>query len=233
MGHGLGQEGVGGPLVADVGRGAVAAEHDRVIGQRKDDPRERLQQGSIGAAREVGTADAAGEDEVTGEEHRGRLAPPEFHRLRRGERHRTGRVARREVDPQPDPGKVEHLPAGQLPDVVGLGPLQAAEQGDALRQPHGRPGVGELAAVRWVYVGGDVARAAHGHHRERVVEVPVGEDHGDRLEAVLAQARVDVVVRADARVDDDAFLPRAGRHDVAVRIGGTCGEAVDQHDNRG
>ena len=48
-------------------------------------------------------------------------------------------------------------------------------------------------------------------------EVMLGDHLGDTGSGVLA------------RIDDQALLPGSGRHDVAVRGPGTCGEAGDQH----
>ena len=68
-----------------------------------------------------------------------------------------------------------------------------------------------------------------GRHRVDVVEVAVGEQHRGGLEPVLGEHVAQRVLDADARVDDEALLPRAGREDVAVGREGGGGEGDGEH----
>ena len=81
-------------------------------------------------------------------------------------------------------------------------------------------------------VGVDVRRgvaAAHRRHRVDVVDVAVGEQHRGRPEPVLGEHVAQGLLDPDARVDDDALLPRAGRQDVAVGAEGGSGEGDGEH----
>jgi len=57
----------------------------------------------------------------------------------------------------------------------------------------------------------------------------MGQQHRHRLQAVLAQQRVELLLDADAGVDHDALLALAGGDDVAVGPEGLRGEAADEH----
>ena len=83
-------------------------------------------------------------------------------------------------------------------------------------------------AVVGVDVGRGVA-AAHRRHRVDVVDVAVGEQHRGRPEPVLGEHVAQGLLDPDARVDDDALLPRAGREDVAVGAEGGSGEGDGEH----
>ena len=73
---------------------------------------------------------------------------------------------------------------------------------------------------------------ATGRHGPHVVDVAVGEQHGDRLEPVFADDLGDAVGRILAGVDDHALGAGTRRHDVAVRGPGTRREAGNQHSLR-
>ncbi len=90
-------------------------------------------------------------------------------------------------------------------------------------------GSASCARVVRVDIGRDAARPAHGTDGERVVEVPVREQHGDRTEPVLGQDLLKVCLDPDARVDDHAVLAGTGRDDVAVGRESLRGEAHDEH----
>jgi len=62
-----------------------------------------------------------------------------------------------------------------------------------------------------------------------VVQVPVGQQHRDRLQPVLVEERVELVGDADAGVDDDALLALCGRDDPAVRPEGGRLETPYEH----
>ena len=94
---------------------------------------------------------------------------------------------------------------------------------------HARHRVGEQVAVARVDPGGGVVGAGDGRHAPHVVDVAVGHQHRDGLEAVLAHDLGDALGGVLAGVDDDALGTRAGGHDVAVRAPRTCGEAGDEH----
>jgi hypothetical protein len=64
-----------------------------------------------------------------------------------------------------------------------------------------------------------------------VVDVPVGHQHRDRLEVVLAHHLRDAVGGVLAGVDHDALAAGAGRDDVAVGAPRSCGKAGDEHED--
>jgi hypothetical protein len=125
----------------------------------------------------------------------------------------------------------EHVAVGERLDVVGLGPLQAAtEERRRLRRDAGQ-WVGHHEVVSGVQVRRDAPCAADRRDRERVVEVPVGQQHRYRLQPVLAQHLVQLVDHVDAGVDDDRVLAGPGSHDVAVGAERGGGEAGDEHEH--
>ena len=111
----------------------------------------------------------------------------------------------------------------------GSAKVSDAEQRRPDRHADARPRVGELAAVGGVDVGGDVTGLADRQHREGVVEVAVGEQHGHRVQLVLGDELVQLRDDADARVDDDALLAGTGGDHPAVRGGRVRREPGDEH----
>ena len=215
------------PLAADGGRRAVAGQHDGVVGQREDLVPQAGQHPGHAAARQVGAADRAGEEHVTGEAELFGL--PGRAGAGQPEQHRPAGMARGVVDGDLQAGQRQRRPVGQLRDVVGLGVRQpAAEQrGEVHRERLGR--VGQQLPVLRVHVRRDAARAADRCDGEGVVEVAVGEQHGGRVQAVLGEYGVEPVEHPDAGVDHHALLPRRGRHHVAVGAEGVRGKAGHEH----
>ena len=62
-----------------------------------------------------------------------------------------------------------------------------------------------------------------------VVEVAVGQEDRRRPQPVLGEHVAQGLLDADARVDDEALLPRAGCEDVAVGAEGGGGEGDGEH----
>jgi hypothetical protein len=62
-----------------------------------------------------------------------------------------------------------------------------------------------------------------------VIEVSVGEQDGNRMQAVPGNDLVELSGDPDARVDDDALLAGSGRDHVAVRVGRVGRETRDEH----
>ena len=133
------------------------------------------------------------------------------------------------IDRDLETGEAQRGAVGQLRDVVRLRVRQAAAE--QRRQVHAQAlgRVGQHLPVGRVHIRRDPARAAHRRDREGVVEVPVGEQDRCRVQAVLGQHRVQLIQHADARVDHQALLPRAGGHDVAVGAEGLGRKAGDEH----
>ena len=137
------------------------------------------------------------------------------------------------VDDHVQAGQLEALAVGQLGHVVGFGELVLpAEQHRGALAGDARHRVGEQVSVGRVDPGGRVVRPRDRGDRPHVVDVPVGEQYGDRLEPVLADDVGDAGRGVLAGVDDDALGPGAGGDDVAVRGPRACGEAGDQHPGR-
>ena len=95
----------------------------------------------------------------------------------------------------------------------------------------------EEYAVTFERIGGmdprrGVVAARDGRDAPHVVEVSVGDQHGNRLEAVLAHHLGHTVGGVLAGVDDDALRPRRRGGDVTVGAPGTCGESGDEHSGR-
>ena len=223
------QERVGGALAADRGLLAVPGQHHDVVGQGEHLGAQGLEHRGVVAAGQVGAPDRAGEEQVAGEHHLGDVVGL----VRRTEGDRALGVARRVVDGDREAGQLEALPVGELGDVVGLDELVApAEQhrgglaGDAGHR------VGEQVTVGGVDPGGGVVGARDRGHRPHVVDVAVGEQDGDGLEAVLADDLGDAGGGVLAGVDDHALRAGAGGHDVAVGGPRTRWEPGDQHPGR-
>ena len=73
-------------------------------------------------------------------------------------------------------------------------------------------------------------RAAHRDDRGDMVDVAVGEDDGDGLEAMLPERFLDALGGLVARVDDHALLTRGGGDQIAVGPPGPGGEPGNKHD---
>ncbi len=63
-----------------------------------------------------------------------------------------------------------------------------------------------------------------------MVEVAVGEDDGDGLEAMLSDRFLDAFGGLMARVDDHALLTGGGGDEITVRPPGPGGEPGNEHD---
>ncbi len=203
-------------------------------GQGQDDVAQGALHRGVVAAGEVGAPDRAGEQHVAGDdrpveplaggqpvgddverEHRRPLGVPG------GVEHLEGQPRQLEaltVDDLDDPLRL--APRGPLPEL-GLEHRQGARVHRAER-------VVEAVAVVGVDVGRGLA-PAHRRHRVDVVEVAVGEQHGGRPEPVLREDAAQGVLDPDARVDDEALLPRPGGQDVAVGAEGGGGEGDGEH----
>ena len=157
------QEGVGGALAADGGRGAMAAQHDRLIRKREQLPANARDQGVVVPAGEVGAADRAGEEGITGKDD----SSPTRLTLSGG---MAGRVAHREPvagDHDGVPGRQRVMrrrrrrqPEAEPEALLGEGVVEGAIP---RVKPDGRPGGG-------VHLG----------HADDVVEMGVGEPDGPR-----------------------------------------------------
>ena len=201
-------------------------QHDDVVGERQDLVGQAAQHRRVVAAGQVGAADGAGEEEVAGE-HQLRDV---LLRVRRAERHRALGVAGGVVDDEPQAGQLELGEVRQLAHVVGLGPrVVAAEQHLGGLGAHPGHRVAEQVAVAGVDPGGRVVGAGDRRDAPHVVDVPVGDEHADGLEAVLAHHLGDAVGGVLAGIDDHALAAGTRRHDVAVGPPGSGGEASDEH----
>ena len=201
-------------------------QHDDVVGQRQHLAGEAAQHRGVVAAREVGAADGAGEEQVAGEHHLGHVLLG----VRRTERHRALGVPGRVVDDERQARELELGEVGQLAYVVGLGPgVVAAEQHLGRLAAHPGHRVAQQVAVAGVDPGGRVVRARDRRHAPHVVDVPVGDQHAHRLEPVLTDDLLDALGRVLARVDDHALGTGTRGHDVAVGPPGSGGEASDEH----
>ncbi len=131
------------------------------------------------------------------------------------------------------PASSSSSPSTQVADVVRLPRRQHAvghrREQVARLAADARHRVGEQAPVVRVEVRRDASGAADRDDRPHVVDVAVREQDSDRGEPVLADGVLDALDRVLARVDDDALLPRRGRHDPAVGAPRTGGEADDEH----
>ncbi len=207
--------------------GAVAGQHDGVVGQREDLVAQAGEHGRHAPARQVGAADRPGEEDVTGEAQL--VGLPARPGARQPEQHRPAGMARGVVDGDLQAGEREGGAVGQLRHVLRLGVAQPAaeERCQVGREALGR--VGQHLPVIGVHVGGDAARTADRRDREGVVEVAVGEQHGGRMQAVLGEQRVELVEHPDAGVDHHALLPRRGGDHVAVGAEGVRGKAGHEH----
>jgi hypothetical protein len=141
-------------------------------------------------------------------------------------------VTRSVTDREVQAGQRDLLAVAELFDVVRLGERDAAEQRGPDRHAHTRPRVGELRPVGRMDVGGHVARLADREHGEGVVEVPVGEQHRDRMQVVVGDDLVELAADADAGIDDDALLAGCGREHPAVGGGRLGRETRDEHGRR-
>jgi len=189
----------------------VPAQHLGLIGQRQADPGQALQDRGVVPAGQVGTADRPGEQQVAAEQ-RARLVGG-----RQPEGHRAGGVPGRVVHGDLDPGQVEHGPVGQFPDVVGLAEGDPAEQPLARLQREPAARVGQQRPVVRVNVGRDVPGPAHRGHGPDVIDVAVREQDRGRLQPEPLDRLLDALLRVLAGIDDQALLPRRGRHQVTVR----------------
>ena len=117
------------------------------------------------------------------------------------------------------PASSSTAPSVSSRDVVRLGATAAGRRRTAPGLAPTGPASGRRAAPRssgWI-LGRDALGAAHRRHREDVVDVAVGEQHGDRAAAGARRARSSRSAdHLDAGVDDDALLARPGGQDVAV-----------------
>ena len=120
------------------------------------------------------------------------------------------------VHHQFDTGQPQRHPVGKLDHIVGLGEGQPAEQLLAHLQREALGGVGEQVAVGRVDVGGNALGTAHGRYRPDVVDVAMGRQHRHRPQAVLGEQFRDTRLGVLPGVDDDALLPRARGHHIAV-----------------
>ena len=207
--------GLAGSLPAHRGRGPVAGEHERGVGQRQHDVAQGALHRRVVATGQVGAADGPGEEHVTadhgavqpllGRQPRGHGVEPEHDRALGV----PGRVQHLHLEP----GEVQHLAVGDLDDPLGLAPrgalpellLQHLEQAghDVVQR------VVQAVAVVGVDVRRRVAAADRGH-RVDVVDVPVGQQHRGRPEPVLGEHVAQGLLDADAGVDDEALLPGPG-----------------------
>jgi hypothetical protein len=156
-----------------------------------------------------GPADRPREQHIPGQAQAG-LA------IRKAKQDRAPGVAGGVLDRDLQAGDLDRAAVRQLGHVVGLGVRQriAEHAAQVARHPLGR--VGEQRAVAGMDVRGDAARAAYRCHRERVVDVAVGQQHRGRPQPVLGQHRLEPVEHSDAGVHDQALLPRSGGEQVAV-----------------
>jgi hypothetical protein len=203
---------------------AVSGEDHGLVLERQAHACQRPQQGVVVAPGKIGTSYGAGEEQVPREQHRRQL------RCGGGaEGHRPPGMARGVVDGELQPGQLQHAAVGEHPDVVGFADGQLAHQQRAQRASERPLRVGEHVAVLRVDPGRDPARAADRDDRGDVVDVPVGEQHRDRLQAVLADGFLDPGGGLVAGIDDDALLTGGRGDQVAVGAPGPCGKTGDEH----
>ncbi len=209
--------------------GAVARQHHRLVGHRQDHRGQRASASAPSCHRA------------------GRCARSS----RRTARRRTAAAAgvgspstscpgrRKTTDPAVCPG-AKSMPMRRPASSSGAAGSSSRTSSGALhsrRPPNscGRPGgevlhrVLELVAVVGVDPRRDALRPADRRDGEGVVEVAVRQQDRDRLQPVLAQDLVELGLDADARVDDDALLPRTGCDHVAVGVEGLGREPADEH----
>ncbi len=126
-------------------------------------------------------------------------------------------MARPMVDDQFEAGQLQDGAVGELADVVGLAELQPAEHLLA----HGAEATARIAQqnpIIGMNPGGNFTSAANRTDRPDVVDVPMGQDHRDRLQPVLADQLVEALFSVLTWVDDHAFLARGWRDDIAVGL---------------
>src|SRR5207248_5921200 len=93
--------------------------------------------------------------------------------------------------------------------------------------------VGQQVPVVRVDVGGDPPCAADRRDRERVVQVPVCQHHGGRVQPVFFEHLLQPVHHADARVDHHAPLTGRGCDHITVGTEGGGGHGCDEHASEG
>ena len=225
---GLGEEGVPRQLAADARLLTVTRQDDHLLRLRQDHLRQGPHHGVCVPARQIGTADRAGEEQVPRVHDRGHIT------IGVGDENRgAGRVSGGMPDTETQPCQLHIGLVRELSHVIGLGELQAPA-GHLLEHDAGVTGdpghrVGQQVSVSGMNVGRNVARLTHRGHRPHVVQVPVCHQHRDRLQPVLPDHLVDSRHGILPGVDHDALLPRTGGHDEAVRTPGAGGETCDQH----
>ena len=140
-------------------------------------------------------------------------------------------MARRVLDDEVDAGDGERVVVADLADVGRLGEGQILHTQDrrAGGDATGRPRIGQLGPVGRVDEGRHVARLADRDDRERVVDVAVGEQDGDRVQAVVLDDLVELIDDADTGVDHDALLTFASGDDVTVRSRDQRWETGEEH----
>ena len=94
--------------------------------------------------------------------------------------------------------------------------------------PHRSKRIDQQLPIIGVHPADRLVLTAQRSHRKHVVEVPVGQQRRNRMEAVLTD-HVNSVRRVHAWIDDDA-LPADGSSDhIAVGLPGPGGERRDKH----
>ena len=131
------------------------------------------------------------------------------------------------------PASSRSWPSAELLDPVRLGEgVLAAEHHLGRLGAHAGHRVGEQVPVVGVDPGRRVVRAGDRRDAPHVVDVPVGDQHGHRLEPVLGDDLGHAGGGVLAGVDDHALRARPRGRDVAVGAPRTCGESGDQHARR-
>ena len=221
---------VGRALAADGGRGAVAGQHEGVVGQRQD----LVAQAGASSRRMSPPGRSVRPIEPANSTSPVRQSCSASRRPAPGSRNIT--------DPPVWPGRVvdgraparrasSAAPSVSSHDVVRLGPGQpAAELRRAGRRD--RPLAGSASSSRssgWMYA--VMPRAPQTGVTEKMwSRWPWVSSTAAGLSRCSASTSSSRSIDPDARVDDDALLPRRGRDHVAVGAEGLGGKAGDEHD---
>ena len=190
-------------------------DHCRVISPH-DHPLKALNHGAVVTTREIRSADGAGEENVTAEHDRGIVG---LSRTREDNRPLgvTGGMRHDEADAS----KVQDGPVSEQADIVRLGELEFAlrhREQVLTRCDNARAGgVSKPVSVITMDVGGDSIAMGHRRHGPHMVDMAVGKENGRGLQPMLANGVLNSPDRILARIDDEAWLTRTARNDVAIR----------------
>ena len=134
--------------------------------------------------------------------------------------------------PRSPPRDGDREPVAQLAHVVGLGERDGAAgqpgQQNPCLLPHRSKRIDQQLPIIGVHPADRLVLTAQRSHRKHVVEVAVGQQRRNRMEAVFTDHVGNSVRRVHAWIDDDA-LPADGSSDHSAGLPGPGGERRDKH----